>query len=358
MREEVVIITPELAPGSGGLADYTRQFVKEWQGMFDVKFLLPSSSGCPTEQSMGNNPAALLRKLPARGGKVLLQYSAYGFDRWGYPRGLLRTLVAWKRASGGRLVVMLHETWAFWPWWNKNYPLQQLHRRALGRLLRIADAVFTTTTKQATQLRDLHPQSEPEVMPVGANISPAPGALIPREIGCAVVLGRQVARVRTLRAMQAELTALAAAGCITQLITVGIGDISDGVERALLAGLGLRDGFVQEGPRSAEEISALLLRASFGISELDRDNVPKSGVFMIFAAHGLNVLSPCAGRAEEAPLCWATQPNELREGLDAVELARRSAQLRAWQEQVGSWSQIARRFATALGLDEAACHIR
>ena len=34
MSNEVVIICPELATGSGGLADYTRRVVEQWNGKF------------------------------------------------------------------------------------------------------------------------------------------------------------------------------------------------------------------------------------------------------------------------------------------------------------------------------------
>ena len=36
-----------------------------------------------------------------RGGKVLLQYSAYGFDRLGYPRWLIKGVLDWKKESQG-----------------------------------------------------------------------------------------------------------------------------------------------------------------------------------------------------------------------------------------------------------------
>ena len=72
---------------------------------------------------------------PPGGGKILLQYSAYGFDRLGYPRDLIRALLEWKEHAGGRLVVMFHEIWTFWPLLNKNFFLQWLHRRAIRRLL-------------------------------------------------------------------------------------------------------------------------------------------------------------------------------------------------------------------------------
>ena len=86
MNDEVTIIVPELTPGVGGVADYTLRLVEEWGDRVAPRFILPNDI-----------KNGLRAKLPANGGKVLLQYSAYGFDRVGYPRKLLRDLIEWKR---------------------------------------------------------------------------------------------------------------------------------------------------------------------------------------------------------------------------------------------------------------------
>jgi hypothetical protein len=127
MNDEVVIITPELAPGAGGVADYTLRLVEEWGDRVAPRFVLPND----IERNLRD-------KLPSSGGKILLQYSAYGFNRLGYPRRLLRTLTDWKKTTGGLLVVMFHEIWAFWPLLNKNRFVQRMHRADIGRLLREA----------------------------------------------------------------------------------------------------------------------------------------------------------------------------------------------------------------------------
>ncbi|MDQ6861079.1 MAG: hypothetical protein M3032_07985, partial [Verrucomicrobiota bacterium] len=72
MSAKVVIVSPELAPGSGGLADYTLRLVEEWRDRLPVHVVVP-----------GRDP------LPTGTARVLLQYSGYGFSRFGYPRALL-----------------------------------------------------------------------------------------------------------------------------------------------------------------------------------------------------------------------------------------------------------------------------
>src|SRR5215218_6745323 len=130
MSEEVIIIVPELREGAGGLADYTLRLTEQWRTVAPVRFLVPSSADFSTGagqsvEEIGRSAEELREKLPARGGKVLLQYSAYGFDSHGYPRWLLRTLTDWKERAAGLLVVMFHEIWGLWPLLNTNYLLQR-----------------------------------------------------------------------------------------------------------------------------------------------------------------------------------------------------------------------------------------
>lgn len=349
MPASVVVITPEVTPGAGGLADYTLRVVGQWTGI-DVRFVLPKqdlAGGAPNAEMVERNAEALRAKLPASSGKVLLQYSAYGFDHYGYPRWLLRALLDWKEATTGRLVVMFHEIWTFWPVLNKNYLIQQLHRRDLRKLVAVADAVFTSTASQAEHLRNLSPGSTVEVLPVGSNVAPSREQTGPRDRGLAVVFGLQGTRIKALEMMKEELAALVAAERITKVVTVGAGDDPEAARKeARLLG----ENSEQRGARTEAEISELLSHAAFGISAQDELSITKSGTFMAYAAHGLNILSLFAGAARAEPLCWATHPAELRDGIAEDELQTRADNLRAWQERTCSSPHIAERFAQALHL--------
>ena len=176
MSDDLIIISPEIEAGSGGLADYTLRVVEQWRGIANIRFIIPDGAGStprPDVTLIERSAEALLAKLPLEGGKVLLQYSGYGFDHFGYPRWLLRALPTWRERSGGSLVVMLHEIWGFWPVLNKNYLVQQLHRRDVRELIARADSVFTSTASQAEHLRALSPHARVDVLPVGTNILPS-----------------------------------------------------------------------------------------------------------------------------------------------------------------------------------------
>jgi hypothetical protein len=249
---------------------------------------------------------------------------------------------------------MFHEIWTFWPITNKNAIVQFFHRRAIKQLLCCADTVFTTTSSQAHYLKKLAPSRSVHVLPVGSNIRRTKDVEVARKPGWAVLFGRQDARIRALKKMQNSLFSLAAARRISKLITVGATGLNrDEEERSLLANLGFPEGFEQRGPQAERDISELLLTASFGISAQNELSYAKSGTFMAYAAHGLNVLAECGDPMQEEPLNLLTSPRELLQGVSDIELKRRAEQLRAWQQRTSSWDLIAAKFVEALQLPEA-----
>ena len=340
MNDEVVIVTPELPPAVGGVADYTQRLIEAWPDKENLQVLVPRN--------------AMEELLPGVG-RVLVQYSAYGFDHHGYPRKLIRALIDWKTKTGGRLVVMFHEIWTLWPITNKNFFVQFLHRSAIKSLLKSADKVFTSTESQAEHLRALSSPNPIRVLPVGSNIRRNEDVDLARIPGCAVIFGLQRARLRGLRKMRSTLSSLAAAGYITKIISIGAGSDSNlqNEERSLLNALPLKEGFEQLGPRPEREISALLFAASFGIFAQDELSLTKSGTFMAYAAHELNVLADFADKSKLAPICWLVAPWELRQEGSNSDWKSRAESLRAWQRENSSWELIARTFADALDLNAA-----
>lgn len=356
MNGDIVVITPELS--AGGVGDYTLRVLENWPKTANITILSRQSDQAGLSlpyrlDKLNSDPAAILEQLPSADGKVLVQYSAYGFDNLGYPRKLIRALIEWKTKARGRLVLMFHEIWTFWPVTNKNFYVQYLHRRAIKRLLQCADEVFTSTQSQAEHLRALWPRRPVHVLPVGSNIRRQDSVDPVRLPGCAVLFGLQGGRIQALKKAQSSLASLANEGCITKMIAVGAGDDArrEAQERALLAALRFKEGFEQQGPRSGSEVSRLLLTASFGIFAQDQLSLSKSGTFMAYAAHELNVLADFADVSMPEPICWLVSPRELLGGVSESELKTRAERLAAWQQQNSSWASIAKAFARALDLD-------
>ncbi len=351
------VICPEIGSGIGGLADYTLRVIEQWPDGGSVQVIVPKGGRSDRAftgrlQEIERKRDALLAALPASGGKVLLQYSAYGFDRFGYPRWLLRALSAWKNRGGGLLVVIFHEIWTFWPVLNRNFLVQQLHRRDIGMLLEHVDFAFTSTASQAQHLQALAPKGAVQVMPVGSNVCPSREPLYDRAGAVAVLFGLLPTRCRTIEAMRSELKSLARAGAISKIISIGAGDSPDVLQRehALLTALQLRGGFEQPGALAESEVSAIMLEAMFGISAQDERSITKSSTLMAYAAHGMNIISPFAGSEKPPPICWFTAPADLLDGIVTAELTDRAKRLRDWQQRTASWPHIAEQFALALQL--------
>jgi hypothetical protein len=355
VASSITIITPELPPMSGGVGDYTAQLIRHWGHEQEFDFVIPKHSGAPLETFGRHNvrevtPDRVAFEAQLSGtAAVLLQYSAYGFSRYGYPRWLIDGLVEWKRKAGTRLCVMFHEIWTFWPWWNKNFAIQLLHRRAIRRLLDAADVVVTSTRSQADYLSNLTGGVRVGVLPVGSNIIPDKSSSELRERGTAVLFGMQATRLRALSEMATELRELAAVGRLTRIITLGAGNSAgrNTEERSLLESFHLPEGFEQLGEKSAGEISASLATAEFGIAAQDPLSYTKSGTFMAYAAHGLNILSNYADASAAEPMSLLISPAQLSGQSDGAEMKTRAAKLQAWYARTASWPHIAQQIAAA-----------
>jgi hypothetical protein len=167
-----------------------------------------------------------------------------------------------------------------------------------------------------------------------------------------VIFGLQSSRIRALKNLRKNLAAIAAAKRITKIIAVGQGSDLDQAnnERELLNSIGLVNGFEQLGSLSEEAVSDVLSGAAFGIFGQNELSCTKSGSFMAYAAHRLNVLADFAAPSKPPPICWLIAPAELLHGISEGELNQRAECLHLWQEQNASWDVIAARIAHALGL--------
>ncbi|MDB6147016.1 MAG: hypothetical protein JWO45_680, partial [Spartobacteria bacterium] len=107
MTDAVTIISPELRPGKGGVGDHTLRLLEAWRSTGSFKVVVPlqglevnPSLSIPIEP-LAAEATDVVRQLPRRGGSVLVQYSAYGFDSRGYPHRLIQTLLDWKKHNSG-----------------------------------------------------------------------------------------------------------------------------------------------------------------------------------------------------------------------------------------------------------------
>ena len=360
MTSSLVIITPGLVAGSGGVADHTLALLREWSPLQNVTLLVATPGSAPEEWSgavrpLGSTSEAILAQLPSNGGKVFVQYSAYGFNRFGYPRDLIRALAEWKKRAGRQLVIMFHEIWTFWPFTNKNFIVQQLHRRALRQLVKVCDSVFTTTSSQAEHLRQLNNASV-HIVPAGSNVARRSAANVTRTDKWAALFGLQHTRLRALDHMRKSLDTLSAANQIARIVCLGSGTDPNMArrERHMLSRLNLSEGFAQLGTLGPDDVSEVLNSVTFGLFGQNELSCTKSGSFMAYAAHQLCVIADFANPSKPPPVCWLVGPNEMLGGIEPRELQRRAECLRMWQEQNCSWEVIANKIGSVLAIESVA----
>src|SRR5690242_17837761 len=103
---ELVIITPDVAAGAGGVADHTLALLQRWKPVPGLTLLTPNPEAQLPQSTtdvkrLATSKDSILDQLPGTDGKVFVQYSAYGFNRFGYARELIAALLEWKKRNRG-----------------------------------------------------------------------------------------------------------------------------------------------------------------------------------------------------------------------------------------------------------------
>lgn len=358
----LAIVVTNVPPAVCGVGDYNARLLDHWQPDRLVRLLVPGAREMGEVAMLGRAEVVLdplgrggaFTEAMLRGGdpktSVLVHYSGFGYAPRGYPRGLLNALEGWRQTHPkARLVFMLHELWDTAAEGTWRAPIEWLHRRHLLRVLRLADGILTNTPQHVTRLQAEDPGLRVRVQPVATNIPLlSAGAAPPREEGTALVFGMQGSRVRSLEALGPGLRDLLASGRLRRILLAGGGAHPrwEPREQACLAALPA-DVVERHAWLAEAELAALLARSEFGVGETEWKDWGKSTVFMTYAAHGLNILSPHAGTRAEAPFCWLTSIDELRAG--TAPLAERAAALQQWYRNTADWPQLVQAYREMLG---------
>lgn len=357
----ITVVAPQLPPAVCGVGDYTMRLMEAWNDFPRFRFCVArgqaeSAAMRPDLRisTFGCTRAGLSGVLAATADShVLLEYVPHGYDRKGCPQWISGAVRDWQKVRRGsaKMVVMFHELWVRLPWWRPAALRQVLHRWSIRRLIRAADCVFTNTAGYAQWIRSLTPDRDVQVAPIGSTVVPvSPNTSVSREAGLFVLFGRQGTRVHALRSMGASLARLHVSGRLRTLIIAGGGGGQDAQERRVLGESGLPGEVISHrGFMPADELSALLHRAEFGVSDQTWDSVSKSTTFMAYASHGLNIVSPFAGRDFRPPFDLLTSTAELESSKSAATedaLKGRSRQLVSWYRETADWPMIVRKMRT------------
>jgi hypothetical protein len=149
--------------------------------------------------------------------------------------------------------------------------------------------------------------------------------------------------VQTLQRFASAIAAWARTGKITRLHVIGPRDERLAVdESAILTGAGVSEITTVHGALSATQVSDLLHRSQFALTNVTDETWSKSGVFMACAAHRCAVVADISSTT--APLQFVVRPDQVAT-IDDAELARRTSALREWYSANAGWPVVAARFA-------------
>jgi hypothetical protein len=93
------------------------------------------------------------------------------------------------------------------------------------------------------------------------------------------------------------------------------------------------------------EVSKLLARAQFALTNATFENWSKSGPLMAYASHSCAIVGRL--HSASAPLCFTVSPDDVA-AISEVDLGRKTQSLKEWYDQNADWNVIARRISALL----------
>ncbi|MGI8437871.1 MAG: hypothetical protein ACR2NX_13385 [Chthoniobacterales bacterium] len=352
----LAMITTRLPPAPCGVGGFSALLREHWPDpAASVEFFVmePGGTGLHAtdrETAFGGDGARLACELERLGAAdLILHYAGRGYHRYGLPGWLPRVLRAWKqRFARARLLVIFHEVpGGGLPVTSVHYWLGKAETRIVRQLARLGDIVVTNTAWHRDRLREISARADIHLFPVGANIEAASGAPGPRTRTEFVLFGLPYGRWQTLRLFEPDLARWIARGDLTRLHIIGPRDGKFAAEADhLLALVQAGPAAVHHGALPAAEVSRLLHRAQFALTNATAQTWGKSTTFMACAAHRC---APVIRAAQSAPipLSSAVLSDEV-EGLPDAELARRADVLQSWYREHADWRVTAPRLAALL----------
>lgn len=361
----LVIITTRLPPQVCGIGTYSWLLHQHWPGrVSNVRFVVVDGaikSGAELDVSdlteFNANAGKLARLLDRIGeADVLLHYAGRAYHRFGCPVWFPAVLAKWKgRYPSGRLLALFHELPGNFPITSRYFWIDMCNGRVIRRLAKLADVVVTNTSHHAEKLKQISDRLDVHWFPVPSNIpitAATPSARIRTEF---VVFGLPFSRWQTLELFDADIRSWQASGYLTKLHLIGPPDQKfDARSDELISRWRDPRVVVRHGMLSVGDVSKVLSRTRFGLSNATPENWSKSAVFMAFASHGCTIVGRT--RSDTAPLRFAVAANEVSV-LSDVDLDERANALRQWYEEHADWNVVAKRiFALlpAIGRSEVA----
>jgi len=249
---------------------------------FDASEISPNTLSYAAEAS----PPALLEEIDRlqqhnRFDCVLLHYGPYGYSRTGEPMDLVHEIE--DLAEDTRILVFFHELYASGMPWKRAFWTNREQRESVGKLLKIADASFTSNGKYMQRLKRLgKANGQLSKIPIFSNLGePKRLRALSQRSRQLIVFGQLVTRSRLYQEHRQALENICRKLRIQNVVDVGSGrsrHIPDS-----LAGAKVRSaGWMEEN-----QLSELMADSVAGVVGYWPDVWEKSGVIAAYQAHAL-----------------------------------------------------------------------
>ena len=356
MKRRLAVITTRLPPLTCGIGAYSLLLRKHWPEAGEtVTFLVvegaASAEGVPRGDVVVNfnaRPAELSRALDEMGAAdVLLHYAGRAYHRFGCPLWMPGVIARWKqRHPGARLMVFFHEVPGALPITSRHFWLGKLNARIVRRLAALADVVATNTQNHSEQLRRITGRRGIQLLPVGSNIEQLDNAVASRNETEFALFGLPFGRLQTLNSLGEHMRSWLRSRRITRLHLIGPCDDQFAAEAdKLIEGWFKPDIVERHGVLASAEVSRLLSRVGFALTNVTAETWSKSGAFMACAAHRCAVVVRDRP-ADMIPLSYAVAADEV-EKISPAEIERRTDALAHWYQENADWPIVARKLAEA-----------
>jgi hypothetical protein len=233
-----------------------------------------------------------------------------------------------------------------YPIFSRYFWIDTLNRGVIRKLAGLADVIVTNTADHVTKIQKISGRTDVHFIPVGSNIEPVAHGSESRAETEFAILGLPFGRWQTLQTFDREIPRWHRNGQLTKLHLIGpIDEKFDSRSERLIAAWPERGFVIRHGLLAPAEISALLSKLQFSLTNVTLENWSKSSAFMAYAVHNCAIVS--RAKCDLVPLCFTIAPSELTKAGN-VDLMARANALQKWYQENADWNITAKKVAALL----------
>jgi hypothetical protein len=350
----ILFIAPRLPPAACGVGAYSYRLAQSWPHAEHIVHLVVDGASGSRQTlpqldivDVGHSRVRLLRELTSHEpAVVILHYASRGYHRYGTPLWLSRAINQWKKnVVTADLVVMFHEVPAPLPLHTHHGVIYRINRHIINELCKCSSIVLTNTVEHALRLHSICKTADVHCVPVPSNILVSCNDVFPFEHRIPtdfLIFGLPFTQLLTVKSFASELALWASEGYLHRLHLVG--PPSNEIDRLLMATMPI-ELVVRHGVLPDVELSSLLLKIGFCLTQATEYNYTKSATFMAFASHGCPTVAKIS--LPGFPFNLLVQPSEVGKH-DYSGFAQRSNALREWYFCENDWPIVASKIASLL----------